>query len=96
MVSLPMEIASGDGFRVGYQGENLREPVVKSSSIMSDRKVTRPTIKEWQRVVLNPEPDWVNYKGLWGVKSALKDESGPPGPKWDRPDKLFNIDPRKR
>jgi len=100
VVSLPMEIASGDGFRVGYQGENLREPVVKSSSylkrIMSDRKVTRPTFKEWRRVVLNPEPDWLNYKGLWGVKSALKDESGPPGPKWDRPDKLFNVNPRVR
>jgi hypothetical protein len=100
VVSLPMEIASGDGFRIGFQGENLREPVVKSSSylkrVMSDRKVTRPTVKEWRRVVLNPEPDWVNYKGLWGVKSALKDESGPPGPKWDRPDKLFNINPRVR
>jgi hypothetical protein len=100
VVSLPMEIASGDGFRIGYQGENLREPVLKSSSylkrIMSDRKVTRPTVKEWRRVVLNPEPDWVNYKGLWGVKSALSDESGPPGPKWDRPDKLFNVNPRLR
>ncbi len=100
VVSLPMEIACGDGFRVGYQGENLREPVVKSSSylkrIMSDRKVTRPTVKEWRRVILNPEPDWVNYKGLWGVKSLLKDESGPPGPKWNRPDKLLTVNPRRR
>jgi hypothetical protein len=88
VVSLPMEIASGDGFRVGFQGDNLREGVVKSSSyikrIMSDRKVSRPRVKEWRRVLLNPEPDWVQYKGLWGVKSLLKDESGPPGPKWDR------------
>lgn len=88
VVSLPMEIASGDGFRLGFQGDNLREGVVKSSSflkrIMSDRKTTRPKIKEWRRVLLNPEPDWVQYKGLWGVKSMLKDESGPPGPKWDR------------
>jgi hypothetical protein len=38
----------------------------------------------------------VQYKGLWGVKSTLQDESGPPGPKWDRPDKLFQITPRKR
>jgi len=30
------------------------------------------------------------------VKSALTDESGPPGPKWDRPDKLFNVNPRAR
>jgi len=33
-------------------------------------------------------------KGLWGVKSILQDESGPPGPKWDRPDKFFMIYPR--
>jgi hypothetical protein len=26
----------------------------------------------------------------------MKDESGPPGPKWDRPDKLFAVYPRKR
>ncbi len=100
VVSLPMELASGDGFRIGHQGENLREPVVKSTSylkrVMSDRKVTRPSVKEWRRVVLNPEPDWVNYKGLWGVKSVQSDESGPPGPKWDRPDNLFNVNPRVR
>ena len=91
VVSLPMEIASGDGYRVGFQGENLKEIVLKSSSyikrVMSDRKTTRPKVKEWRRVVLNPEPDWVQYKGLWGVKSSLNDESGPPGPKWDRPRK---------
>jgi len=91
VVSLPMEIASGDGFRIGFQGDNLREGVVKSSSylkrIMSDRQTTRPKVKEWKRVLLNPEPDWVQYKGLWGVKSFLQDESGPPGPKWDRPKK---------
>ena len=101
MVSLPMEIASGDGFRIGFQGDNLREGVVKSSSylkrIMSDRKTTRPVIKEWRRVLLNPEPDWVQYKGLWGVKSLLKDESGPPGPKWDRPQKdQTGVKERKR
>ena len=91
VVSLPMELASGDGFRLGFQGNNLLEGVVKSSSYlkrsMSDRKTTRPKIKEWRRVLLNPEPDWVQYKGLWGVKSLLKEESGPPGPKWDRPRK---------
>lgn len=88
IVSLPLEIASGDGFRIGFQGDNLKEQVLKSSSyikrVMSDRSVTRPKVKEWRRVVLNPEPDWVQYKGLWGVKSFLSDESGPPGPKWER------------
>jgi hypothetical protein len=88
VVSLPLEIASGDGFRVGFQGDNLKERVVKSSSylkrIMSDRKVTRPTVREWRRILLDPEPEWLNYKGLWGVKSLIANESGPPGPKWDR------------
>jgi hypothetical protein len=91
VVSLPMEIASGDGHRVGFQGDGLREGRVKSSSylkrIMSDRKTTCPQVKGWKCVVLNPEPDWVQYKGLWGVKSFLREESGPPGPKWDRPRK---------
>ena len=54
----------------------------------------RPQSSEWKQVVLSPEPDWVHYKGLWGVKSLMKDESGPPGPKWDRPDKLFAVYPR--
>ena len=26
------------------------------------------------------QPIWVQYKGLWGVKSLLNDESSPPGP----------------
>lgn len=101
IVSLPMELATGDGFRLGYQGDNAREGVLKSSSylrrIMSDRKTTRPKIKEWSRVLLNSGLDWVQYKGLWGVKSLLKEESGPPGPKWDRPRKnQVGVDERKR
>lgn len=91
IVSLPMEIASGDGFRVGFQGDTLKEGVVKSSSylkrIMSHRKTTRPSVEEWKRRLLNSEPGWVQYKGLWGVKSLLSEESGPPGPKWGRPGK---------
>ena len=100
MVSLPMEIATGDGFRIGYLGDMRSEEVGRSSSylkrVMSNRKIMRPQSSEWKQVVLAPEPDWVHYKGLWGVKSLMKDESGPPGPKWDRPDKLFAVYPRKR
>ena len=100
MVSLPMEIATGDGFRIGCEGDLRHEPIGMSSSylkrVMSDREVTRPQSSEWKQVLLNPEPDWIQYKGLWGVKSTLRDESGPPGPKWDRPDKVFLIHPRKR
>lgn len=91
IVSLPMEIASGDGLRIGYQGDNLREGVIKSSSylkrVTSDRPVTLPPIREWKQILLNPEPEWVQYKGLWGVKSILRNESGPRGPKWDHADK---------
>jgi hypothetical protein len=100
MVSLPLEIATGDGFRIGYEGDPQREVIGRSSSylkrIMSNRKVVHPHVREWKQVLLDPEPDWVQYKGLWGVKSLMKDESGPPGPKWDRPDKLFAVYPRKR
>jgi len=100
MVSLPLEIATGDGFRIGYKGSAKGERIGRSSSylkrVMSDRKVVHPRSHEWKQVLLSPEPEWVKYKGLWGVKSLMKDESGPPGPKWDRPDKLFAVYPRKR
>ena len=33
MVSLPMEIATGDGFRIGYQGDILREGVMYQTVI---------------------------------------------------------------
>jgi hypothetical protein len=100
LVSLPLEIATGDGFRIGYQGDPERESIGISSSYLkrnkSDRKVTRPGFTEWKQILLNPEPGWVGYQGLWGVKSLLWDESGPPGPKWDRPNKMFLVSPRKR
>jgi hypothetical protein len=95
-----MEIATGDGLRIGYEGDVRSEEIGRSSSylkrVMSNRQVVHPPLREWKQVLLSPEPDWVQYKGLWGVKSFLKDESGPPGPKWDRPDKLFAVYPRKR
>ena len=100
LVSLPLEIATGEGFRIGYEGDPKREKIGISSSyikrVMSNRQVAHSKSRQWKQVLLNPEPEWVNYQGLWGVKSMLKDESGPPGPKWDRPDKLFAVYPRKR
>jgi len=101
IVSLPLEMATGDGFRVGYQGDSLREGVMISRSYLkrnkSDREMTYPKIKEWRQVLLNSRLDWVQYKGLWGVKSWLTEESGPPGPKWDRPRKdRVGINKRKR
>ena len=89
VIRLPMEIATGDGLRVGFQGKNSREPMLKSSSylkrVMSDRHVSLPPIREWRCILLNSEQGWVQYKGLWGVKSILSEESGPPGPRWDKP-----------
>lgn len=100
LVSLPMEVATGDGIRIGADGDHQHEEVGKSSSylkrIMSDRAVAHPTVRAWRQVVLSPEPDWIQYQGLWGVKSLLADESGPPGPKWSKPDKFFMIHPRTR
>lgn len=100
VVSLPMEIATGDGVRIGVDGDHQHEAVGKSSSylkrVMSDRAVTHPTGRQWKQIVLSDETTWVEYKGLWGVRSLLANESGPPGPKWHRPDKLFMIHPRKR
>ena len=100
LVTLPMEIATGDGFRIGAEGNHGYEEVGRSSSylkrIMSNRPVTRPKASVWKQVILSPELDWVQYQGLWGVKSMLADESGPPGPKWNRPDKLFMIYQRRR
>jgi hypothetical protein len=83
IVRLPMEIATGDGFRIGVHGSVLR--------VMSERKTLHPGGKEWTCILLNSEPGWVQYKGLWGVKSLLANESGPPGPKWDKPGKKKAI-----
>lgn len=100
LVSLPMEIATGDGVRIGADGDHKHEEIGKSTSylkrVMSDRKVTHPPSREWKQILISDETDWVKYKGLWGVKSLLADESGPPGPKWDRPDQFFAVHPRKR
>jgi hypothetical protein len=102
LVGLPLEIATGDGFRIGYGNhhEHEHEPIGISSSYLkrskSDREVVHPGSNEWRQVLLNPEPGWIQYQGRWGVRSLLQDESGPPGPKWDRSDKRFQIVPRKR
>jgi hypothetical protein len=100
LVSLPLEIATGDGLRIGFEGDVEGERFGVSSSYLkralSDREVTHPRSNQWKQILLDPEPGWLQYKGLWGVKSPLREESGPPGPKWDRPDKLFQINPRKR
>ncbi|HSM70762.1 MAG TPA: hypothetical protein VK851_04400 [Anaerolineales bacterium] len=100
LVSLPMEIATGDGVRIGVHGDHKREGLNMSTNylkrIMSDRKVKPPPASEWRQIMLSSETKWLEYKGLWGVKSMLRDESGPRGPKWSRPDESFIIHPRQR
>ena len=100
LVGLPLEIATGDGFRAGFEGDPKREAIGISSSYLkrekSNREVLHPRSPAWEQVLLNPEPSWIQYQGLWGVKSLLQDESGPPGPKWDRPNKMLLVSPRKR
>lgn len=100
LVSLPMEIPTGDGFRIGLDGNSEHEPSGYSSSylkrVMSDRKVVHPGERLWRPVLFPDGHGWLEYKGLWGVKSLLENESGPPGPKWDRPGKDQSIRPRKR
>lgn len=91
VVSLPMEIATGDGVRIGVDGDSRREKRLKASDVLKDNRSHRetepPKIMEWQCCLLNSRTGWLQYKGLWGVKSLLDDESGPPGPKWEKPRK---------
>ena len=85
-----------ENYLTGRSGSKMRSSSYLKR-VMSDRKTAHPQMKTWRCVVLNPEPDWVQYKGLWGVKSLLSDESGPPGPKWDRPRKgQVGVQERKR
>ena len=90
IVRLPMEIAAGDGIRIHRAEVSPKAPHKRSvdylKAIMSEREVTHPPIKEWKPILLNSEQGWVQYKGLWGVKSLLREESGPRGPKWKRPE----------
>jgi hypothetical protein len=91
LVSLPLEVATGDGLRIGSEGDAESEIIGHSSSYLqraqSNRPVTHPQERNWKQVLLSPEPDWVRYQGLWGVKSSLKEDSGSPGPKWDQSEK---------
>ena len=100
LISLPVEIPTGEGFRIGVEGNIMKEVIGHSTSylrrIMSNRKVMRPGTGTWRPVLLTAGHEWIEYKGLWGVKSLLENESGPPGPKWDRPYKGQPPKPRVR
>ena len=42
----------------------------------------------WRPVLLDGSQTWIDYRGLWGVRALLRNESGPPGPKWERQENL--------
>jgi len=89
---LPTEFATGDRIRIGFIGDSQKEDCEEATIDLSDylpaekleRETTAPQELEWQLEPLDPLPGWVAYLGLWGVRSLLSDESGPPGPKWNR------------
>jgi hypothetical protein len=87
--ALPSEFATGDGHRIGAPGDLMKEEIAFSGhklTLERRKEVCKPERHAWQ-VQLIPRdslPPWVKYQGLWGIKSLLPDESGPPGPKWDR------------
>jgi hypothetical protein len=51
------------------------------------RALAGQTREAWAEPVILSDPTlpgWARFPGLWGLKTLLKDESGPPGPKWER------------
>jgi hypothetical protein len=40
--------------------------------------------REWSPVLVQDGVSWIEFEGLWGLRSLLRNESGPPGPKWKR------------
>lgn len=89
VVRLPMEIATGDGYCAGTHCRKMAPTHGSASQFLrrnkSRRATTPPASHEWRRIPLDERCDWVEYKGLWGVKSWLGEESGAPGPRWERP-----------
>ena len=88
VVSLPTDYATGDGIRIGCPGQASIEGKEDSNRYLTDeryrREVKHPSVLAWRIELLSPEARWVEYQGLWGVKSLLSGESGPPGPRWER------------
>ena len=42
----------------------------------------------WSPLLLDGNQPWIDYRGLWGLRSLLRNESGPPGPQWEREENL--------
>jgi len=68
---------------ISNQGE--RKNIETLAKQMMGPKWRNRTLYQFTPVVLsNSLPGWVEFPGLWGSKTILKDESGPTGPKWAR------------
>ncbi|MCB9433669.1 MAG: hypothetical protein H6668_16985 [Ardenticatenaceae bacterium] len=97
---LPLEYATGDGLRIGCSTEttdfsdeykisrNLPLRETKRESTLGNCAATKGEFANLRWVCHSldeqPEPGWLEFKGRWGRWVRLADESGPPGPKWDR------------
>jgi hypothetical protein len=94
---LLFEFATGDGLRIGFDNppdceigdykyaKNLPSKIVNRKQSIQERTITS---KRWKCHVVMPEDElenWIEYRGLWGRYALLADESGPNGPKWNRP-----------
>ncbi len=81
------EKACGDGLRIGVPGVIGKEEICNHwAGFLADRRtMTAEELPEWHLIMLNESPGWLEFQGLWGNKSTLPDEAGPPGPKWGRP-----------
>ncbi len=47
---------------------------------------------EWTAAILDGGQSWIDYQGLWGLRSLLRNESGPPGPQWEREENLLRSE----
>ena len=53
-------------------------------------------VKEWKAILTDDcQPGWMQYRGLWGANVGMENESGPPGPRWDRTDETRVLSDRE-
>jgi hypothetical protein len=94
--------AAADQAPAGDERTSRREPMAKERPngqglvIGPDRPQSASAESEivpWNAVLLDDRQGWVEFRGLWGHRTRLADESGPPGPKWERPEHKGGVDP---
>lgn len=63
------DVADGEGLVIGPESP---------PDVEAERR------REWRPVLIGDDTSWVAFEGLWGLRTRLRNESGPPGPKWKR------------